>query len=216
MLETYLGFENVKICKNYSKADVEEVMERLKKQALTFETANKGKKATQCFAIFHIGPFADPLSGAITLDLLNNLGLPDQKTAPKGPGTYEPFYEITSTGEIMNLNEQAARIADTREAQKEECDRQVAAWKVQWIRKNVGRSKGKEPELPWTCAANNKMYATDGDIRALIEGDNHAFIAEQNEAGVFQSKTFVLMLDDKQDKKSQLFEAHMNATSTKE
>ena len=60
------------------------------------------------------------------------------------------------------------------------------------------------------------MYATEAEVLALIEGDNHTFIAEQNEAGVFKSKTFVLMLDDKQDKKSQLFEAHMNATSTKE
>ena len=46
MLETYLGFKDVKICKNYSKAQVDEVMERLRKQALTFETENKGKKAT--------------------------------------------------------------------------------------------------------------------------------------------------------------------------
>ena len=41
----------------------------------------------------------------------------------------------------MNLNELAAQIADTREAQKEECDRQIAAWKAQWIRKNVIKRK---------------------------------------------------------------------------
>jgi len=173
MLETYLGFKNVTICTNYSKAQVDEVMERLRQQALTFETENKGKKVTQCFAIFHIGPFADPLSGAITLDLLNNRGLPNPKTAPKGPGTYEPFYEITSTGEIMNLNEQAARITDTREAQKEEVDRQVAAWKAQWKAKNVGRTKDG-----FLCKANGLPYNTREEILALVDADEHPFLDE--------------------------------------
>ena len=148
MLETYLGFENVMICKNYSKAKVDELMERLRKQALTFETDNKGNKNTQCYAIFHIGPFADPLSGAVTLDLLTARGLPNPKTAPKGAGTYEPFYEVTSVGEIMNLNEQAAKIADTREVQKEECDRQADIWKSNWRGKNVRKSTA-DKDRPW-------------------------------------------------------------------
>jgi len=204
MLETYLGFKDVKICKNYTKAEVDRVMENLRQQALTFEKEFKGSKATQVFAIFHIGPFADPLSGAVTLDLLTDRGLPSQKEAPKGPGTYEPFYEITAGGEIMNLNEQAAKITDTREVQKEECDRQAEAWKVQWRRKNV-----KQVGEGWNCKANSTKYGTEAEANALVDGDKHAWINEENEAFVFKSKTFVLMLDDKQDKRSQLFEPHM-------
>ena len=59
-------------------------------------------------------------------------------------------------------------------------------------------------------------YATEAEANALVDGDNHEFIKEENEAFVFKSKTFILMLDDKQDVKSFLVENHINEASTAE
>ena len=40
-------------------------------------------------------------------------------------------------------------------------------------------------------------YAQKEEVEALVDGNNHEWIAEENNAFVFKSKTFVLMLDDK-------------------
>ena len=68
------------------------------------------------------------------MPICKNLGL---KPTPKGPGTYEDFFELTKEGDALNLNEYAAWIADTRDTKAyEEYEKDVM---------NQPRAEGKAP-----------------------------------------------------------------------
>ena len=69
----------------------------------------------------------------------NKVLLKDLGVAPSKPGSvghYEDFFEVTSEGEVVNLNEYSAWIADTREAQQEEIANQRERWAKAFERKN--------------------------------------------------------------------------------
>ena len=77
--------------------------------AMAYEEGNKGK-ATMAIAIINIGNRIDPFA-APHKPLLSAIGVPP---AGKKIGDYEDFYELTKEGDVLNLNEWAAHIADTR------------------------------------------------------------------------------------------------------
>jgi hypothetical protein len=77
---------------------------------MDYEENNKGK-ATMAIAIINIGNRIDPFA-APHKPLLSALGI---QPSGKKIGDYEDFYELTKEGDVLNLNEYAAYIADTRE-----------------------------------------------------------------------------------------------------
>ena len=105
-----LGFKNVKILVDQTKARYIEELEDLKRQAMEFEE-NKVGKETLAIAIINIGSHIDPFQQNHK-EILDSIGV-----APGGKkiGDYEDFFELTREGEALNLNEYATYIADTRE-----------------------------------------------------------------------------------------------------
>ena len=112
MLER-LGFstENIEVLENQNKAQYLAKLDALKEKAMAFEESNKTGKATLAIAIINISNRLDPLS-APHRPLLAGIGVPP---AGKKIGDYEDFYELTKEGDVLNINEYAAYIADTRE-----------------------------------------------------------------------------------------------------
>ena len=114
VLKTHLGFEDIEIYRDESKEFIDAKLSELKNQALDFEREYVNQKATQCFAVIHVGTAIDPLSTSKGLLTARKF-----KAPPKQVGAYEAFFELTKDGEAMNLNEKAAWITDTREVQPE-------------------------------------------------------------------------------------------------
>ena len=78
-------------------------------------------------AIIHIGFTLDPKIDDGE-DLLTKLNV--ELSENKGEDVYEQLYELTHLGEVLNLNEYAAWITDTREIRKEEIEQEKEELKL--------------------------------------------------------------------------------------
>ena len=112
MLETLgYGDDNIEILENQTKAQYIEKLDALKQKAMDFEDSNPTGKVTLALMIINIGNRIDPFA-APHKPLLAALGV---EPTGKNIGDYDDFYELTKDGDVLNLNEYAAYIADTRE-----------------------------------------------------------------------------------------------------
>lgn len=90
------------------------ILKGLRNEALSFEEQNHEGKETLAIAIINIGHCVDPMY-QIHANLLKKFGF---ERPPEGQYEYEDFFELTCNGEVLNLNEYACLIADTRRAPK--------------------------------------------------------------------------------------------------
>ena len=109
-----LGFskDEVVVLVDAPKKDIDEALTGLKKEAMAFEQSGKGKE-TMGVVIINVGYVIDPLY-AQSRQLMSGVYGEEYPITPKKVGEYEDFFEMTSDGKPLNLNEAAAWIADTR------------------------------------------------------------------------------------------------------
>ena len=111
LLKEQLNFNEVEVCVNWSKAKIIEKLTELKEKAMTFQKAHYGGKETLVICIVSVGNRIDPFIKEHKI-LLQEF---EVEVSGQNEGDYEDFFELTHDGEILNLNEQACWIADTRE-----------------------------------------------------------------------------------------------------
>lgn len=90
-----------------------DILRGLRKEALDFEN-NHDCKETLAIAIINIGNCIDPFYSQHKKLLEDRM----VDHPPEGQLEYERYYELTCDGEVLNLNEYACLIADTRIAEK--------------------------------------------------------------------------------------------------
>ena len=115
LLRTQFGIpaERIDVHKNLSKEEIDEKLAELKLLAAQLDQRpNRQQKESQVIAIVNIGCRIDPRQDKY-VKLLRKFKIEPNSSIKEG--SYEDFYELTSAGEPMNLNESATWIADTRD-----------------------------------------------------------------------------------------------------
>ena len=97
------------IYKDKSKNEILDILQGLRNEALNFEN-NHHNKEILAIAIINIGSCIDPILPNHK-NLLKDRGV---DLAPRRIFEYEDYFELTCNGEVLNLNEYACLIADTR------------------------------------------------------------------------------------------------------
>ena len=94
---------------------------------------------------------------------------------------------------MMNLNEKAAWIADTREVQVEYNNDLQKRWRQHFKAINLKT----RPNGELYCKKTGMKFASEAKFDEHISKEDHEFIQEEKDAYVFKSKTFVLVFQNK-------------------